>query len=287
MHGCKAIGSGREERSQREKPYKTEEGFASAGKGEKPWGRHNYHRSGLTGRLRSCWRTRLGRGGGASGAQDRVRACAAGGLGASRPRSWPSEVPRPVSGPHSGDDRNTPPRGCSPPHGRRLLPPRLRPHPEQGRGPPYLAAWRARCPSSAARTWTRSPGSTPRPRPGRATRRRGSGCAPPPRPPPLQPLQSPFRRLPPSAPARSPAGPGGGGRLRGPEPLGCGGPGFCRGGVEPGLREGVRGGRRGRSALGEAAAARSGVRWQVGGRKGRAAGLAVQIQGPQLSLLLR
>lgn len=83
---------------------------------------------------------------------------------------------------------------------QRLLPP----PPTEHSPPPYLAVWRARCPSSAARTWTRSPGSTRRPRPGRATQRQGSDCAPPPRPPPLPPLQSPFCPRPPvlSAPAR-------------------------------------------------------------------------------------
>ena len=115
----------------------------------------------------------------------------------------PSEVLRLGPRPGLSSDPNTPnlrPLPCSSPGGCSLHPHPLNPK-RSSCGPPYLVAWRARCPFFAARTWTHSPGSTRRPRPGQATPRRGSGCAPPPRPPPLPPLQSPFRPRPPSAPA--------------------------------------------------------------------------------------
>lgn len=150
-------------------------------------------------------RAKQGSGCYASGAQGRDRACASGGRRASRPRSPPPppEVLRLLPGPGPERRPKHPPTcGRSPFHRPAAVPSTPTPDPEHSpRGPPYLAAWRARCPFFEARTWTHSPGSTRRPRPGRATRRRGSGCAPPPRPPPLPPLQSPCRPRPPSAPA--------------------------------------------------------------------------------------
>ena len=151
--------------------------LAAAGKREKQWRRHHYHRSGRAADFPGSFACRD-----APGARGSVCASASGGL-----RGLPPAQLALRRCPARSDDPNTPlleaaplptPGGCSP-H-------TPRPHPEQGRCPPYLAAWRARCPSSEARTWTRSPGSTLRPRPGRATRRRGSGCAPTPRPPPVK-----------------------------------------------------------------------------------------------------
>lgn len=102
---------------------------------------------------------------------------------------------------------------------------------------PYLSRGPARCPSSAGRRWSRSPGWTPRPRSGPATRRRGRapararGSALPPRPPsasPPPPAAAAGAAAPPARPSRhrhrpAPAPPGGGRAAGGDPPRNWGG----------------------------------------------------------------
>lgn len=178
-------------------PLKLNMASPPTGKGEKRWWRHSDRRLGARAESRAAveppeeqTRPRC----------RRIRRT--GGRGASGRAARRSEVPHRVRCPAASG--RTPERAPARPAPSAA-------DPRTAHGPPYLAAWRGRCPSSAARTWTRSPDWTPRPRPGRATPRRGSGCAPPPRPPRPQ-LQSPFRPRTPAAPApaRRARGPGGG-----------------------------------------------------------------------------
>lgn len=92
---------------------------------------------------------------------------------------------------------------------------------------PYLSRGPARCPSSAGRRWSRSPGWTPRPRSGPATRRRGRapararGSALPPRPPsasPPPPAAAAGAAAPPARPSRHRHRPAGGGLRGGTRP---------------------------------------------------------------------
>lgn len=92
---------------------------------------------------------------------------------------------------------------------------------------PYLSRGPVRCPSSAGRRWSRSPGWTPRPRSGPATRRRGRapararGSALPPRPPsasPPPPAAAAGAAAPPARPSRHRHRPAGGGLRGGTRP---------------------------------------------------------------------